>query len=147
MTTNPDAASARKTLVRNVLLLQLKLLLDALRDLALSPLTLAAAAVDFVLAGHQPPRYFRGVLKLGERSEEWIDLWSAARDPGAPERANVDALLVRVEEIVSDPKVGARRARVLKRWAERQVTRARQRIASDASTQGPIGSDHDNATR
>ena len=84
MTTNPDAASARKTLVRNVLLLQLKLLLDALRDLALSPLTLAAAAVDFVLAGHQPPRYFRGVLKLGERSEEWIDLWSAARDPDAP---------------------------------------------------------------
>ncbi len=124
---NPDTAPTRGTLARDVLLLQFKLLLDALRDLALSPLTLAAAALDFLLAGRQPPRYFHAVLKLGERSDEWIDLWAAARGARAADRENVDAMLARIEEVISDPKTGARRARVLKRWAERQVSRARKR--------------------
>src|SRR5690606_32834271 len=106
---------------REVLLLQAKLLLDAARDVALSPLTLAAATLDFVLLKQQAPRYFRGVLRLGERSDEWIDLWSAARGPQAPPRENVEALLSRVEQVVRDPRSGTRRARVLKRWAERQV--------------------------
>jgi hypothetical protein len=124
---NPDTAPTRSSLARDVLLLQFKLLLDALRDLALSPLTLAAAALDFLLAGRQPPRYFHAVLKLGERSDEWIDLWAAARGARATDRENVDAMLARIEEVISDPKTGARRARVLKRWAERQMSRARKR--------------------
>jgi hypothetical protein len=77
-------------------------------------------------------------MHLGERSEQWIDTWSAARGEHEPPRENVESLLLRVEEVVRDPQMGARRARVLKRWAERQVARARQRI----STQG-IGIDTD----
>jgi hypothetical protein len=34
--------------------------------------------------------------------------------------------------VVRDPKVGAYRARVLKRWAERQMSRARQRVKTDS---------------
>lgn len=120
---NPDPARTPQTLTRDVLLLQVKLLLDAARDLALSPLTLGAALLDFVLSGRQAPRYFRMVLRFGQRSDEWIDLWSGARDAQAPQRENVDALLARVEEVVRDPATGARRARVLKRWAEREVRR------------------------
>jgi hypothetical protein len=71
------------------------------------------------------------VLRLGEQSERWIDTWSAGRQDEEPQRGNVDALLASVEEVVRDPKVGAHRARVLKRWAERQVARARQRIGPD----------------
>jgi len=121
---NSETAPTRRALARDVLLFQLKLLLDALRDIALSPLSLAAAAIDFALAGRQPPRFFHAVLRLGERSEHWIDLWSAARGAGATDRENVDMLLARVEDVVRDPKVGARQARVLKRWAERQARRA-----------------------
>lgn len=118
--------TVRRSLIRDVAFFQFKLVLDTLRDLVLSPLSLAAALIDFLLSGYQPPRYFYAVLRLGERSEEWIDLWSAGRDARSREHMNVDALLAHVETVVSDPKSGARRARVLKRWAEQQVARARR---------------------
>ena len=129
----------RRKLIRDVVLLQFKLLLGAARDLALTPITLVAAAIDFVFSARQAPRYFPLVLRLGERSDHWIDLWSAARDADAPPRENVEALLSRVEEVVRDPSTGARRARVLKRWAERQISRARQRtvaLGRDADASG-----------
>ena len=128
----PDLASTRRTLVRDVLMLQVKLLLGAARDLALTPITLAAAAIDLALSRRQAPRYFHQVQRLGERSDHLIDVWSAIRDKDAPQRTNVDTLLASVEEVVRDPKVGAHRARVLKRWAERQMSRARQRVANEA---------------
>ena len=121
--------SEADTLIRAVALLQVKLLLDALRDIALSPLTLAAALIDLARIKRHPPEYFRAVLRFGERTDGWIDLWSGASATATGRRENVDTLLERVEEIVRDPKVGARRARVLKRWAERHVARARQHAA------------------
>ncbi|HOX72646.1 MAG TPA: hypothetical protein PLR28_06230 [Dokdonella sp.] len=134
---NPDTVSTRRRLIRDFALFQLKLLLDALRDIVLSPISLAAVILDLMLSGQQAPRYFRAVLRLGERSEEWIDLWSAARGAKSADRTNVDALLARVEEVVSDPKVGARRARVLRRWAERQLSRARKRADPAAIARVP----------
>lgn len=131
---NPQSASQRKRLARDVLLLQVKLLLDALRDVALSPVTLGAAAIDFALAGRQPPRFLHAVLRLGQRSDDWIDLWAAMRGAGSTDRHNVDSLLASVERVVTDPKAGARRARVLRRWAERELSRARRRVGVDASS-------------
>lgn len=120
-------------MARAVLLLQLKLLLGALRDFLLSPLSLGAALLDGAMSKHQPPRYFRGVLQLGARSEEWIDLWSGARDESGAQRENVDALMLRVEKVLRDPQSGARRTHVLNRWAQRQVLRARVRISAEGS--------------
>lgn len=137
----PPARSDANELVRAVARLQLKLLLDALRDIALSPLTLGAAAIDLVRIRRHPPRLFDAVLRLGERTDHWIDLWSGTARAGADRRENVDALLERVEEIVRDPHVGARRARVLRRWAERQVARARQRAAITAPPPSANGAD------
>lgn len=134
---NDDLSATRKTLIRDVVILQFKLLLGAARDLALTPVTLAAAMLDLIWSRRQAPRYFHQVLRLGERSDKWIDVWSAARTDEGPQRGNVDALLASVEEVVRDPKVGAYRARVLKRWAERQVTRARKRIGADAAATDP----------
>ncbi|MEO8461258.1 MAG: hypothetical protein ABI451_12080 [Dokdonella sp.] len=140
---NPDTARTPRSLAKDVLLFQGKLVLDTLRDFALSPLALVAALVDFVLSKRQAPRYFRGVMKLGERSDEWIDLWSGARGAESPPRENVEALLSRIEEVVRDPQTGARRARVLKRWAERQMQRARQRIEVEARARLVDESRHD----
>ena len=128
---NPDLSTTRKSLIRDVLLLQVKLLIGAARDLAVVPVTLAAALLDLILSKTQPPRFFHQVLRLGERSDEWIDVWSAARHE-SEQRGPVDSILASVEEVVRDPKVGAHRARVLKRWAERQMTRARQRVKTEA---------------
>jgi hypothetical protein len=121
-------------LIKAVVLLQLKVLLGAARDLALGPLALVAALIDLIFLKRQEPRFFRSVLRFGEHSDRWIDVWSAGRDADAPHRENVEALIARVEEVVRDPQMGARQARVLKRWAERQVARAKQRAAAQIST-------------
>jgi len=130
---NTGSTNGAGPLLRAVATLQFKLLLDTLRDLALSPLALVAALVDLFLLKRQAPRYFRAVLRLGARSDRWIDVWSGGEEEHVPSRESVDALLFRVEEVVRDPQTGARRARVLKRWAERQIARARQRAVSQIS--------------
>lgn len=48
MSTEPT--SDTRGLLRDILILQLKLLIEAARDLALSPLTLAAGLLDLALA-------------------------------------------------------------------------------------------------
>jgi hypothetical protein len=131
-----DTETKRKAgpLIRAFAVLQLKLLLSAARDLVLIPLTIGAVLADLFLLKSHAPRYFRDVLRAGEHSDRWIDVWYSAHDAQQPPRENVDALLSRVEEVVRDPHTGARRARVLKRWAERQIARARQRAAGEVST-------------
>jgi hypothetical protein len=138
--TDSEQKRSATALIKSVAILQLKLLLDAARDLALAPTAIAAALLDLVLIKHQEPRFFRNVLRIGEHSDRWIDVWSGGRDAEEPHRENVDALIARVEEVVRDPEIGARRARVLRRWAERQVSRARQRTTapSSQSPQSPM---------
>lgn len=123
----------RGRLIRAVVVLQLKLGLSALRDLVLIPVALIAALFDFVRLREFEPRFFRQVLHLGERSDRYIDVWYHDEPDAAP-RENVDALLSRVETVVRDRDEGARQARVLKRWAERQMQRARERAEREVAT-------------
>jgi hypothetical protein len=118
-------------LIKAVAILQLKVLLGAARDLAVGPTAIAAALADLVLMKQQKPRFFAMVLKFGELSDRYIDVWSGGRDPDEDSRENVDALIARVETVVRDPEVGARQARVLRRWAERQAARAKRRAAAE----------------
>lgn len=131
---NNEHSRSAIALIKSVAVLQLKVLLGAARDLAISPLAWAAALGDLVLLKSQEPRFFRSVLRYGEHSDKWIDVWSGGRDADEPRRENVDALIARVEEVIRDPQVGARQARVLKRWAERELVRAKQRAATQIST-------------
>ena len=112
-------------LIRAVIILQLKLLLGAGRDLVLIPVALAAALWDLMRIKEREPRHFRRVLTIGEHTDRWIDVWYANHDSQAEPRENIDALLKHVEEAVRDREPGARRARVLKRWADRQIQRAK----------------------
>ena len=123
-------------LIKTVVLLQFKVLLGAARDLVVGPTALVAALVDLVLLKQQEPNFFPAVLRFGEQTDRWIDTWSAGRHPAEAPRENVDMLIARVEEVGRDPQAGARHARVLKRWAERQVKRARQRAAVQLSRPG-----------
>ena len=125
----PEESRRGAVLLREMALLQGKLFIDAARDLVLSPIVLAACALDLILIGHQPPRFFHAALRLGKRSDEWIDLWSPVEQrERTPE--NVDALVERIEALIRDPATGARRARVLKRWLERHLARQRRRPAA-----------------
>lgn len=123
-----ELKQSRIGLIRAVALLVVKLLIGAGRDLVLTPVVLAAALLDFILLKSQPPRFFRKLLRFGQWSDEYIDTWSYGREPHEAPRENVEALLSRVEDVVRDPKQGTRHARVLKRWAERQMAKAKQKI-------------------
>lgn len=134
----PPETRPATPLLREVLSFQLKLLLEALRDVVLSPVALAAAMLDFIMMSRQPPRYFRAMRALGRRSDDWIDLWETADDAVGARPETVDAVLSQIETVVRDPRAGAHRARVLMRWAESQMARQRRRSGL-ATPLPPIG--------
>lgn len=122
-------------LLRDVARFQLKLWMEAARDLVLIPVSLAAAALDLALSKQQKPRFFRQVIVAGRRSDDWIDLWST--EEAGKRVENVDAVMVRIERVLRDPRTSSRQARVLLRWAERSVARQRRAgSAADAPVQG-----------
>jgi len=89
--------------LRDVLVFQLKMLLDNARDFALMPVSLAAAAIDLVFKGEKQGSLFYGVLRWGAHSEEVIDVYSAIKAHERPEinpNYTVDAVMARLEEVL-----------------------------------------------
>ena len=82
----PDAPDNRQAsrlhLMWDVLVFQFKLAADGLRDVLLSPLSILAAIMGLVAGGDDPYRYFRELLRLGRRSEIWINLFGYRKHQG-----------------------------------------------------------------
>jgi hypothetical protein len=94
----------RWVIFRDLMIFQLKLMLDGLKDLALMPLSIAAAALDIFFPGDRPGHRFYAVMRVGERFERWLSLFAAsekadARDDGlfGASRAGSPSLLGRIE--------------------------------------------------
>lgn len=100
----------RWTLIRDVAVFQVKVIFDGLRDLLLVPISLVTGLVTLVGGGTE----FYDLLRLGRRSERWINLFGAAeRVHGPPSDAerfaaeDIDELAARVESfIVNEYKRG-----------------------------------------
>ena len=98
-----ESHSPRIELLREAAVLQLKLLADGLRDAALIPVSLLAALVGLVRGGEEPDREYRQVIKLGRRSERWINLFGHQRPLGNSHPAgSLDTVLKQVEDVVTD---------------------------------------------
>lgn len=111
----------KRVLIRDVVILQLKLWLDGVKDILLSPLSIGACVLD-VLAGPTPDghRLYR-VLRWGERFDLWLNLYDAtgraetsAEGLFGGSRAGADTLLGRLEKLAKgyeeeedDPNRGA----------------------------------------
>ena len=104
---SPGADSARKELLRKVVIFQFKLFVDGLRDLMLVPMSLVAAALDLFSGAHVSSGNFASVLNLGRRSERYIDLFGE-RENLSPEEMSpqpepgLDELLGMLEVRVRD---------------------------------------------
>jgi hypothetical protein len=132
----PPDSDPTSRLLRDVARFQLKLWMEAARDLVLIPVSLAAAVLDLALSKQQKPRFFREIIVAGRRSDDWIDLWST--EDAGKRVENVDAVMVRVERMLRDPRTSSRQAKALMRWVE--MTVARQRRAGAAQeTSAPAG--------
>src|SRR4029079_10142031 len=85
MTSLPPAvlqpqSSARWRFLRDVVVFQLKMLLDNVRDFALMPISLFAALIDLISKGEREGALFYRVLRWGAHSERVIDVYSAIED-------------------------------------------------------------------
>jgi hypothetical protein len=56
----------------------MKLWLDGLKDVVLSPISMVAAALD-MLRGSKRPSLFYRTLQLGEGFDQWLNLYGAAQ--------------------------------------------------------------------
>ncbi len=99
----------RWTLIRDVAVFQVKLLFDGIRDLLLLPISLITGFVSLIKGGRKPSSEFYDLLKLGRRSEHWINLFGAATHLHGPATEedrfpveDVDEMVSRVESYVVD---------------------------------------------
>jgi hypothetical protein len=105
---NPGAE--RWAMLRDLGVLQVKLLVDGLRDLVLVPLSLAAGIVSIVSSKDgRPGMQFYHLLAWGKQSEVWINLFGAVNNsPEKIEQAqafgdqDIDDIVGRLESFVVD---------------------------------------------
>ncbi len=78
----------RWLLIRDVTVFQAKLFIDGIRDIILSPLSLLAALAGILSKNGEARKYYDQVMRLGERTETWIDLFHHNKsDPSGLDRA------------------------------------------------------------
>lgn len=90
---------------RDVVVFQVKLVVDGLRDVLLSPLSIFAALIDLLIPGDDGGKRFYAVVHFGRRTEQWINLFGAAdrHDPEASAKG-IDVLLNELEALMRDPQ-------------------------------------------
>jgi len=107
---NESGQPAVWVLIRDIGLLQVKLLIDGFRDLILVPASLIAGAVSLARTKNgKPGSEFYELISVGRESERWINLFGATRNaPGELVERNrfgetdIDELLSKVEGFVVD---------------------------------------------
>jgi hypothetical protein len=108
-TESPVNESARWELIRDLIVFQFKLALDGLRDLLLSPVSIATALFGLFFGGHEPGKHFYALLHWGHKTDRWISLFSASddkypqsRDPAEKQDLTTDAIVTHIEQVMKD---------------------------------------------
>ena len=100
----------RWTLLRDLGVLQVKLLIDGLRDLLLVPASLIAGLISLTSGkdGKPGPEFYR-LLALGKQSEHWINLFGAVEnsseatvDESEHSKRDIDSLVRNLENYIID---------------------------------------------
>ena len=103
-----DAPDDRWTIIRDALVLQLKLVLEGIKDVLLGPVALVAAVWDLLSARRSSgERRFYRVVRSGASFERWLNLYGALRESDGDrpvlktdDREGVDAYVRKVEEVL-----------------------------------------------
>jgi len=134
---NEAPINHRAMLLRNAVVLQLKLVVDGLRDAALIPLALVATVLGLIRGGEDADREFQRVIKLGRRSERWIDLFGHETHPRrARPGGSLDQLLEGVEAVVMEKHSTGRSAEETRSTIE-EAAGGRAGDDSQADHKGP----------
>ena len=79
----PKDKQSRSTIVRDVLIFQVKLWLEGFKDIVLMPLSLGAAVVDLFFQRKSGEGVLYSVMRLGDRFERWVHLYAALEESEA----------------------------------------------------------------
>lgn len=106
---NGNRGAEQWTLIRNIAVLQMKLIVDGVRDVVLVPVSLFAGIVSLAKSDCSAGNEFYRVMRLGKKSERWINLFGAADllPESRPDTVkfpdgDIDAMVSRVENFVID---------------------------------------------
>ena len=104
MESNPPEPSShpdRWTLIRDLVVLQAKLIVDGFRDLLLVPASLIAGILSLVSGDKdRPGPQFYQLISLGKQSELWIDLFKAYENAPEDVRREHELAVTNMDEIV-----------------------------------------------
>jgi hypothetical protein len=98
-------------LIRQGIVFQLKLGLDAVRDILMSPVSMVLVVADIVMANNHQQSYFIRLMKLGKKSDHWINLFAVDLPNGESEAdevvadSNVDYWFSKIETVVKEQQV------------------------------------------
>jgi len=103
---------ARWTLIRDTLIFQFKLALDAVRDLLLSPVSIICALIDIFKNHSLSQSYFHKLMVFGHQSDQWLNLFGSQNKPtknlkplegqSTKPDVNVDQLFAQVETLLKE---------------------------------------------
>ena len=119
--TEKSDRETRWRLVRDVVVFQIKLGLEAVLDITLIPVSLVAAGLDLLLGNWRRPRWFHAVLRFGERCERRINLWGVEAPSTDAPQSEVDAVRRSIEALMCSPRIGPDKVRELRRWAAAKI--------------------------
>lgn len=125
----------RRSVVMRLLVFQLKLLADGIRDLLLSPISIAATVMGFVDRSKPPDHYFQQLLHLGRRSDVFIDLFDAHREDAVQASTKAEEMAREAKRRFDELETNARTDAHTE--ATRQDAQAAQQSGEEEPTKSP----------
>jgi len=120
MPPKPRIIATRRVTLRDFVIFQIKLALDGLASIVILQLSVLAMIADLFGGKDAGPRWFYSVVRMSERFDAWLNLYSAVERLEAGEsddgffgasEAGGDSLLGKLEEMVRGGDEPARRRR------------------------------------
>ena len=110
---------SRLTLFSDAVVFQIKLGLDAVRDLILSPIAIVCTVIDLVRGPNKEKGSFHALMKIGHKTDVWLNLFgphsheqaesqseeesdSGSLSAASTAETNVDQLILKIETILKE---------------------------------------------
>ncbi|NQZ80361.1 MAG: hypothetical protein HRT52_05035 [Colwellia sp.] len=72
-----NTKQGRWPLIKDAIIFQLKLGMDAIRDLLLSPISIVCLVVDLIKGHSQQQSYFHRLMAFGHQTDKWLNLFGS----------------------------------------------------------------------
>jgi hypothetical protein len=105
-----EPENARWPIIRDVFIFQVKLAIDAIRDLLLSPVSIICGLADLIKGNSASQSYFHKLMNFGHQTDSWLNLFgnnshdnsSISAHQKETTDTNVDQLFSQVESLLKD---------------------------------------------